>query len=114
MKKPPKTVSLNLDELLADSPRQATSLSLPMAVSYKLDHLAELAKAANTSRGEIIAMLVDAAPEEGEDLERALLAYRRKSVRASLPARLDRPSEDDNVIDLPVRNPGRPSRKSAG
>jgi hypothetical protein len=114
MKKPPKTVSLNLDELLEDSPRQATSLSLPMAVSYKLDYLAELAKTLKSSRGEIIAMLVDAAPEEGEALERALLAYRRKTVREALPARLDRPSEDDNVFDLPVRHPGRPSRKSAG
>lgn len=114
MKKPPKTVSLHLDESLDDSPRQATSMSLPVAVSYKLDFLAELAKTLRTSRGELISMLIDAAPEKAEDLERALLAYRRKTVRDALPARPDRPSEDENVIDLPVRHPGRPSRKSAG
>lgn len=114
MQKPPRTISLHLDESLDGSPRQATSLSLPVAVSYKLDYLAELAKMMKTTRGELIAMLIDAAPEKSEELEQALLAYRRKSVRDALPARADRPSEDENVIDLPVRHPGRPSRKSAG
>lgn len=114
MKKPPKTVSLHLDESVGNSPRQPTSLSLPVAVSYKLDHLAELAQAVNTGRGELIAMLIDAAAEDSDELERAILAYRKKSVRDALPARPDRPGRDENVIDLPARNPGRPSRKHAG
>jgi hypothetical protein len=114
MKKPPRTVTLNLDESLDESPRQATSMALPLAVSHKLDVLAELAKAMNATRAEIISMLIVDAPEEAEALEQAILAYRKKSVRDVVPVRPGQPAEDENVVELPLRSPGRPSRRSAG
>lgn len=88
-------------------------MSLPMAISYKLDALAELAKAASATRAEVISMLIDQASEEVEDLERGILAYRKKSVRDVLPAS-GQPADDRNVVELPLRTAGRPSRRSAG
>jgi hypothetical protein len=113
MKKPPEAVTLNLDEPLRGSPRQATSLSLEMAISHRLDVLAELAEAANASRGEIISMLIGEAPEDAEELERRILAHRKKAVGDVIPARPDEPLDGENVVRLEPRPPGRPSRRSA-
>jgi hypothetical protein len=113
MKHPPKTVTLNLDEPLRGSPRQATSLSLEMAISHRLDVLAELAGAANASRGEIISMLIGEAPEDAEELEQRLLAHRKKAVGDVIPAQLDQPHDGENVVRLEPRSPGRPSRRNA-
>jgi hypothetical protein len=113
MKEPPKTVTLNLNEPLRESPRRATSLALELATSYKLDFLAELAGAANTSRGEIISMLIGEAPEDAEELERRILAHRKKAVGDMVPAQADQPrGDDENVVEMPLRPPGRPSRRN--
>lgn len=110
------TVTLSLDERLIDSQRRATSMSLPAAVLRRLDLLAELAKAANASRAEIIGMLI---AEAGLDKQLAhrILAYREKTVGEVIPEQQE-PSNpgsgDEKVVTFPMRPPGRPSHGSAG
>jgi len=106
------TVQLSLDSLLRDSKKQATSMSLPFAVHYKLDALAELAAAAHATRAEIIGMLIAQAELDSAQLEDGILRYRKKTVGdvLSLSASED---ADSNVIELPVRQPGRPRTNRA-
>lgn len=105
------TVQLPLDELLRDSKRQATSMSLPFAVHHRLDVLAENAAAVKATRAEIIGMLISEAELDATRLERDIVAYRKRKVRDVVVAT---PAEArSNVIELPVRQPGRPSSHRA-
>jgi hypothetical protein len=110
------TVTLHLDELLRDSKRQATSMSLPLAVHHRLDVLAELAVAASATRGEIIGMLISEADLDTTQLEQCVVAYRKKTVGEVVPPKPGNAQEgDDNVVRLPVRHPGRPpAHRAAG
>jgi hypothetical protein len=114
MTKEHSTVTLALDELLRDSKRQATSMSLPFAVHHRLDVLAELAAAANATRAEVIGMLISEADLDAVGLEQAIVAYRKKTVGAVVPRKPGESGETKgNVVTLPMRPPGRPSSHRA-
>lgn len=95
-------------------------MSLPFAVHHRLDLLAEAAKAAGATRAEIIGMLISGASLEPEELESAVLRYRKFKVGDVLPEEEPEPeqavdpAEADNVISISRRGPGRPARGSAG
>jgi hypothetical protein len=104
--KPNPEVELPLFERLRESRRQTTSMSLPLAVHYRLDRLARLAGDVNASRAEIIAMLIAAAELDAAELERRVLAYRKLTVGDVIPAG-DARNDDDSVV-VPLGRPGRP------
>jgi hypothetical protein len=105
-----RDVPLNRSRSLLGSERQSTSMSLPLAVHYKLGRLAELAAAANASRAEIVAMLIAEADLDPGSLARRVLAYRELTV-GDVVAPLDPPVEEsEGVVMLPVSRPGRPRR----
>lgn len=111
------TVTLPLDERLRDSRSQATSMTLPLAIHHRLDVLAELATDLKASRAEIIGTLIAGAALNIEQLEEAVLKYRKMTVRDTLPKTPDDPDPGqtgDNVITLPLRQPGRPPNRAAG
>ena len=92
-------------------------MSLPLAVLHRLDLLAEAAADASATRAEIIGMLISEAAVDSDELETRILAYRKKSVRQVIaPKPEDRQIKvaDLNVVDLPVRTPGRPRKRAAG
>jgi hypothetical protein len=106
-----KTVTLQLKDLLRDSSTTATSIALPTAVHYRLDVLASLAGAMRASRAEIVAALIADAALDEDSIEQKVFAYRKKTVGDVLPQEPREGvvrHEGDNVVDLPVREPGRP------
>jgi hypothetical protein len=110
--KPP--IEISLDSLLRDSPRQATSMSLPLALSYRLDAISELLGAVKPSRAEIIGMLIASAKLDADELEHTYIAYRKLRISEVLPE--SEPTDhlatdDDKVIHLHPRTPGRPVTK---
>jgi hypothetical protein len=117
MRKDTPMVTLPLDEPLRESRRQSTSMSIPLAVHHRLDVLADLAAVVNTSRAEIMGMLIAEAEPDAEHLEERIIAYRRKTVGDVVPRQagdLADTNEADNVVALPLRQPGRPSSRIAG
>jgi hypothetical protein len=117
MKKKPETVTLTLDELLRDSKRQATSMSLPLAVHHRLDILAEHGAPAGATRADIIGMLIAQADLDQDSVVDGLVAYRKMTVREVLPE-VSGPAAGDtgdraNIIELPLRHPGRPPNQRA-
>ncbi len=107
-------IEINLDSLLRDSPRQATSMELPLALSYRVDAINELLGAFKPSRAEIIGMLIASARLDANELEDAYIAYRKLRIRQVLPE--PEPTDhlatnDDKVIHLRPRTPGRPAAK---
>jgi hypothetical protein len=120
MSKRPETVTLALDELLRDSKRQATSMSLPLAVHHRLDVLAERGMPAGATRADIIGMLIVQADLNQDSVIEGLVAYRKMTVREVVPEVPGQPTAGDTgdgaeVIELPVRGPGRPpSQRAAG
>jgi hypothetical protein len=108
--KPP--IEISPDSLLRDSPRQATSMALPLALSYRLDAINEVLGAFKPSRAEIIGMLIASARLDANELEDAYIAYRKLRIREVLPEPTDHPTtDDDKVIHLYPRTPGRPAAK---
>jgi hypothetical protein len=119
MSKKPETITLTLDEPLRDSKRQATSMSLPLAVHHRLDILAEHGAPAGATRADIIGMLIAQADLDQDILVDGLVAYRKMTVREVVPEAPGQLAGDDgdgaNVIELPARHPGRPpNRRAAG
>ena len=117
MKKQPSTVTLPLDERLRDSRPQSTSMSMPLAVHHRLDVITELATDLNATRAEMIAMLIARADLDVEQLEKAVLAYWKLTVGDVVPTKPGEPSPEeagDNVVKLPLRQPGRPRQRAAG
>jgi hypothetical protein len=104
----PSNVTLQPDDRLQDSPAQATSMSLPLAVHRRLDVIAELADNVRPTRAEIIGMLIAETELDAAGLEQRLLDYRRKTVREVVP------DATDNVIEIEARRPGRPRRRTNG
>jgi hypothetical protein len=114
MRKKPKTVKITLDELLRDSKRQSTSMSMPLAVHHRLDVLAERGAPAGATRADIISMLIARANLDPDSIVDGLVAYRKMTVREVVPDIAREPAAGDtgdeaDVIELPVRHPGRPS-----
>jgi hypothetical protein len=106
-------VSLNRRERLLDSKRQTTSMSLPLAVHYRLARLAELADAAKASRAEIIAMLIAEAELDPSSLARRVIDYRQKTV-GDVVAPLAPSEPDSDRVVVPLGQPGRPRRRARG
>lgn len=114
MPKKKKSVELLLDEKLRDSERQATSISLPLAIHYRLDLLAELADDTAASRAEIVGMLIAEAELDQEVIERQVMRYRKLKVRDALPPQAAGVQPLDNVVSITKRGPGRPARHESG
>jgi hypothetical protein len=83
-------------------------MSLPIAVQHRLDRLAECAKDIDATRAEIIGMLIANATLDIEELELAILRYRKLKVADVLPG--DEVGEKGNVVSIRPRGPGRPSK----
>lgn len=83
-------------------------MSLPVAIQHRLDWLTESAKDLDATRAEIIGMLVAAAEFEPEELELAILRYRKLKVADVVPG--NDVDEDTNVISIKRRGPGRPAK----
>ena len=79
-----RTLSIELDAALDDCKSCSTSMSWPLPVSHRLDQLVERAARTRTDRAELLAALVAAAPESGEELSQLVLAYRDKRAREVL------------------------------
>jgi hypothetical protein len=108
------TIQVLLDDTLPASKQKATSMSLPVAVHHMLDLLAEEATAVKATRAEIVGMLIASTTLSSDQLERELVAYRKMKVRDVLSLRHEPLVEgDSNVVDLPVRSPGRPRQALA-
>jgi len=111
------TIALRRDERLRDSKRQATSMSLPLAIHHRLDLLADAAGDVNASRAELIGMLIAEAEPEAENVEKRVLAYRKMSVGDIVPdvrRETVKPVTAGTVVKLPVRRPGRPRKRDVG
>jgi hypothetical protein len=78
-----------------------TSVSLPIPVHQRLDELVQAAATANSTRAEVIAMLIATAKLDPDELVRRLLDYRVLTVGDVLGA-----SEHDNVV-VGIHGPGR-------
>ena len=104
---------MSRDEALRESERPATSMSLPLAVHHRLDLLAEGASYADATRAEIVGMLICDASLDVEELERAVLRYRKLKVGDVIPEKPEETSEPpalttaDNVVSIKKRGPGR-------
>jgi hypothetical protein len=64
-----------------------------------LVHLAEDLAAENTSKSELVAALVMAAPEDGEAISRLIRTYRRSTMGDALVAGAE-------IVELGIRRPG--------
>jgi len=111
MAKKPEVVQLKLGERLRESHRQATSMSLPLAVHHKLDVLAERAEDAEATRAEIVGMLIAQASEDVAWLEGAIMGYRKMTVgdviKPDEPDELGEVPADSNVVSIEKHGPGR-------
>src|SRR5215217_8681458 len=101
-----EVVVLSRGERLRDSKRQPTSMALPLAVHHRLDLLSESAEDVGATRADLVGMLIAEADLDTEELERAILRYRKLTVGDVIP---DDPSAgrepaetatDDNVISI--------------
>ncbi len=101
---------ISADTLLPECPEKSIGVALPAPISERLDDLVRLAEATGdrTNRKEMLASLILAAPEIGEDVSNLLRTYRRSTARvASLGGGTDVPT-------IPIRShrPGpRPRRR---
>jgi hypothetical protein len=83
-------------------------MSLPVALQHRLDLLADASKDVDATRAEIIGMLIADAGLDPEDLEQAILRYRKLKVADVIP-----PAEtggEENVVSIRPRGPGRPAK----
>jgi hypothetical protein len=106
-----KNIRLTVGERLRESERAATSMSLPVAVTHRLDLLAEAAKDLDATRSEIIGMLIAEAGLDPEKLELAILRYRKLKVADVLAP--EEAESASNVISIKPRGPGRPAKTSS-
>ncbi|MGN6201181.1 MAG: hypothetical protein ACTHNY_02095 [Solirubrobacterales bacterium] len=102
-------VRLQLEELLKQSERRATSMLLPVAIHHRLDLLAEAAEDVAATRAEIVGMLIADASLDADRLEQAILRYRKLAVGDVIPDEGD----GHNVISIRRRGPGRPGKSES-
>jgi hypothetical protein len=98
-------VGLHLADSIIDCPTRATSMNLPIAALTRLDVMAREARRARTSRNELLAALIAAAPLESDELEAIVTTYRRLRIADVLPGETD---AGDSVV-VPMRKPGQPA-----
>lgn len=108
-----EVVVLSSGERLRESKRQPTSMALPLAVHHRLDLLAESGADVGATRADIIGMLIAEADLDTEQVERAILRYRKLTVGDVIPVEPDAgreapgPETEDNVISIERPGPGR-------
>jgi hypothetical protein len=98
------------DSPLRDVPEEGIGVTVPAPLSDRINALIDLLDAAGerTSRKELIAALIFAAPPLTEELADTLRAYRRASVRDALVE----PDRAGDTVQLSPRRPGpRPRRR---
>jgi hypothetical protein len=84
-------------------------MSLPLVVHERLARLTEAASAVAPSRAELVAMLIADADLDPGQLERAVMAYRKKTVGDVLPPDSIEGS-NTQVVQIRTPGPGRPPR----
>lgn len=94
-----------IEPRLGDWAKEPTTFTIPRPISHRLDLLVEQAKSdgERTHRNELVAALIQSAPEEGEALSHLIRDYRRASARAAVAVGGRRPA---NVLALPKQRPG--------
>lgn len=102
---------LDLDGRLVEGEETGAAIDWPVALHHRVDQLVEEAQSIGerTSRKEIVAALVLAAPTDGNDLSELLRSYRTALTRDAL---LNAPS-GENVVELRRRGPGPRSRRTS-
>lgn len=102
-----RTVRIDPSERIRDCETKGAAVVWPLPVDNLLDDLVNLADAAGmpTTRKELTAAIVLAAPRDGEKLAKLLLAYRRAKA-----GDLIEPPAGENVLQFQVRKPGPRSR----
>lgn len=103
------TEAVQADALLADLDERSVGLALAAPLSERLDALVRLVEASGdrTSRKELVAALILAAPPDGEELAKRVRAYRMALARDTL---LD-PDDAPDHLALEIRKPGPRRRK---
>lgn len=98
------TEAVRADTPLADLDERSVGLALAVPLSERLDALVRLVEVSGdrTSRKELIAALILAAPPDGEDLAGYVRVYRKALARHAL---LDPDNAPDHMV-LEVRRPG--------
>jgi len=106
---PRSNVVVNPDARLALCQEQPASLSFVAPINERLDQLVELADeaGARTTRKELLAALILAAPDSAVALRDAVLTYRTSRARDAAVQ-----SDPDRVLELRPHRPG-PRRKQA-
>ena len=102
---------LDLDDRLVEGEETGAAVDWPVALHHRVDQLVEVAEriGERTSRKEVVAALVLAAPTAGNELSELLRSYRTALTRDAL---LNVPS-GENVVELRRRGPGPRSRKTS-
>lgn len=102
---------LDLSLRLSDCEETSAAVEWAIPLHHRVDQLVTLAEDSGerTTRKELVAALVLAAPEDADELSRLLRAYRTSLARDALLA----VPHGENVIELPRRGPGPRSRKSS-
>jgi hypothetical protein len=99
-----RKIEVHPDTRLEDCEQRPVGVALSAPMSERLDDLVRLAdlQGARTSRRELIAALILAAPAAATELTEAVLQYRRALVREALVL----PTGGAEVISLSRRRPG--------
>jgi hypothetical protein len=103
---------LDLSEKLIEAEETNAAVDWPVAIHHRVDELVALAVAEGerTTRKELVAALVLAAPESGEDLGKLLRSYRKGVARDALI----NVSKGENVVELRRPGPGPRVRRAPG
>ena len=105
-------VAISPETRLVHCEQQATSLAFVAPINERLDQLVERAdeEGARTTRKELLAALILAAPEEGATLRDAVLSYRTSRARDAAVG-----GDPARVLELRRHRPGpRGRRATAG
>lgn len=98
------TEAVRADTALADLDERSVGLALVVPLSERLDALVRVVEAFGdrTSRKELVAALILAAPPDGEDLARRVRVYRKALARDALLE----PDVAPEHLALELRKPG--------
>jgi hypothetical protein len=98
-------VPRKLEPPLGDWAKEPATFTMPRPISHRLDLLVEQAKSEGerTHRNELVAALIQSAPEDGVALSRLIRDYRKASATSAVAVGGRRPT---NVLSLPRQRPG--------
>ena len=107
----PRTEQVRPDARLDSCKEKNAAVAWPLPVDRRLDELVELAREAGerTTRKELAAAIILAAPAEPDALSEMLRTYRRAHARDALIG----PVDDVNVISIHRHKPGPRPRATA-